>query len=566
MIDVLNREGAINHFIKNPNVTVLIVGAGVNGIGTFRDLALQGVDVLIVDRGDYCSGASAASSHMVHGGIRYLENGEFRLVREAVQERNRLIENAPHLVKPLPTVIPIFKWFSGLLNAPFKFLGLLDRPSERGAVVIKIGMVFYDLFTRKQQTVPKHVFANRKKTLAKFPKMNKDTLFTGTYYDGAMRSPERICIELLEDTLKASDRTYAANYVRVDRVEGKQVVLVDELTGEQFPVMPEIVINASGPWIDFTNFALGSRTEMIGGTKGSHLILDHPELRDEIRGHEIFFENKDGRIVLIYPLMDKVMIGSTDIRVDDPDSVRCTDEEIEYFFEMVAHIFPEIKLDRSQIVYQFSGVRPLPFAPEGFTGQISRDHKLEYTPPSENAAFPIYSMVGGKWTSFRAFSEQATDVILEAMGFERKVDTRDLKIGGAAGLPADEQGLAEFNARLAAETRMPDSLVGRFVERYGTGAEDLLKQNAVISPTGYWTLDEYSPEEIANLAKREDVLHLDDLVLRRTMIAKLGMLDRNVLDELAGVVAESIGWSAEFQRDEIKRTLEILKDRHGIEL
>ncbi|MFN2144501.1 MAG: glycerol-3-phosphate dehydrogenase/oxidase, partial [Anaerolineales bacterium] len=406
----------------------------------------------------------------------------------------------------------------------------------------------------------------RKYLLVEMTKMNKDILFTGTYYDGAMRSPERICIELLADTLKASDRAYAANYVRADRVEGKQVVLVDELTGEQFSVTPEIVINASGPWIDFTNFALGSQTQMIGGTKGSHLILDHPELRDQIKGHEIFFENKDGRIVLIYPLKDKIMIGSTDIRVDDPDSVRCTEEEIDYFFEMVTHIFPEIRLERSQIVYRFSGVRPLPFAPEGFTGQISRNHKLDYTPPSENAAFPIYSMIGGKWTSFRAFSEQTTDVILETLGFERKVDTRDLKIGGAAGLPADETGLAQYQALLVEKTGAPQSLVARFVSRYGTGAEELLAQKAVISPTGYWTLDEYSPEEIAYLAKKEDVLHLDDLILRRTMIAKLGMLDRNVLDELAGVVAQSIGWSAEFQRDEIRRTKEILKDRHGIEL
>ena len=136
---IMNRQEIIQKYKETPKVSVLIVGAGVNGIGTFRDLAFQGVDVLLVDRGDFCSGASAASSHMVHGGIRYLENGEFRLVREAVQERNWLIQNAPHHVSPLPTVIPIFKWFSGLLNAPLKFLGLLSKPSERGAIVIKIG-------------------------------------------------------------------------------------------------------------------------------------------------------------------------------------------------------------------------------------------------------------------------------------------------------------------------------------------------------------------------------------------------------------------------------------------
>ena len=129
---MLNRRLVIESIKTNPRVQVLIIGAGINGIGTFRDLALQGVDCLIIDRGDFCSGASMASSHMLHGGIRYLENGEFRLVREALHERNNLLRNAPHLTRPLPTTIPIFKWFSGIFNSPLKFLGLLNKPAERG--------------------------------------------------------------------------------------------------------------------------------------------------------------------------------------------------------------------------------------------------------------------------------------------------------------------------------------------------------------------------------------------------------------------------------------------------
>ena len=147
----MNRSEVFASLKENPEVSVLIIGGGINGIGTFRDLALNGVDVLLVERGDFCSGASSASSHMAHGGIRYLENGEFRLVREAVQERNRLLQNAPHIVKPLPTTIPIFKQFSGLLNAPLKFFGMLDKPSERGSVVIKIGLMLYDAYSRAQR-------------------------------------------------------------------------------------------------------------------------------------------------------------------------------------------------------------------------------------------------------------------------------------------------------------------------------------------------------------------------------------------------------------------------------
>ncbi len=562
----MNREKTIEHFMKTSKVTVLIAGAGINGIGTFRDLALQGIDVLMVDQGDYCSGASSASSHMVHGGIRYLENGEFRLVREAVQERNRLIENAPHLVKPLPTVFPIFKWFSGLLNAPLKFMGLLDKPSERGAVVIKIGMMFYDMFTRAQATVPKHVFANRRKSLKRFPKLNPKIIFTGTYYDGAMPSPERIAIEVINDTYKASDRAWAANYVQVHRVEGNRVYLVDKINGEQFYVEPDLLINATGPWIDFTNAALGKQTEFIGGTKGSHLVLDHPELRDAIHGNEFFFENKDGRIVLIFPLEDKVMVGTSDIRIDDPDDVRCTDEEIDYFFEMVGRVFPEIELKRSQIVYQFSGVRPLPFQPEGSTGQISRDHKIEMLPAGEIADFPVYSLVGGKWTSFRAFSEYTTDTALEYLGRERVADTKDLKIGGSKGLPTEVHAYQKYIETLAQKHEAAPVLVKRLIERFGTTAEAILAYPRVVSPTGYWTLIEFTPEEIAYLAETEDVMNLDDLILRRTMIGKLGLLNYDAVEELAGVVAEVKGWSLEYRKEQITRTIQLFKEMHGVDL
>ena len=165
----------------NPEVSVLIIGAGINGIGTFRDLALQGVDVLMVDKGDFCSGASAASSHMLHGGIRYLENGEFRLVREALVERNLLLKNAPHYAKPLPTSIPIFSVFSGFLNAPLKFVRLREKPTERGAAVIKIGLMFYDLFARRHRVMPKHSLIRRRQALKDYPGLRKDVKYVAVF-------------------------------------------------------------------------------------------------------------------------------------------------------------------------------------------------------------------------------------------------------------------------------------------------------------------------------------------------------------------------------------------------
>src|SRR5690606_30926303 len=324
----MTRQQTLDFIKQNPEVSVLIIGGGINGIGTFRDLALQGVDVLLVEKGDFGSGASAASSHMLHGGLRYLENGEFRLVREALHERNRMLINAPHYAHPLPTTIPIFKIFSGILNAPLKFLNLLDRPGERGALVIKIGLTLYDWFTRDSQVMPTHKFYSREESLKKRPLLNPDIFCTATYYDAWMPTPERICMELVADGEAAHQQARALNYVAAADGAGDTVTLRDELTGETFAVKPQIVINAAGPWIDFVNKALGQPTQFIGGTKGSHLVLNHPALHEACAGHELFFENKDGRITLFFPLMDRVLAGTTDIKISDPEQASVTDDEI----------------------------------------------------------------------------------------------------------------------------------------------------------------------------------------------------------------------------------------------
>ena len=525
-------------------------------------MALQGIDVLLIERADYCSGASAASSHMVHGGIRYLENGEFRLVKEAVRERNRLIENAPHLVKPLPTTFPIFKWFSGLLNAPLKFLGLLDRPSERGAIVIKLGMMLYDYYTRTQKTVPRHNFRNTQESLALFPALNPEILFTGTYYDGAMPSPERIAIEVLLDALEANPRATALNYTRVVSADGDTVVIQDELTGERYPIRPKVVVNAAGPWIDFVNQAMGKPSAFISGTKGSHLILDHPELRQAIGENEFFFENKDGRIVLIFPLADKVMIGTSDIRIEDPDEAVITEAEVDYFFEMIGRVFPGIHTNRSQIVYTFSGVRPLQHTESGRTGQISRDHLVKAIEPGEALNFPVLSLIGGKWTSFRAFSEHATNRVLERLGTERIQSTIALPIGGSKGYPKTPLERDAMFKNLREITEIETERLNHLFESYGTKTGKLLKEYATETSTMLATLPEISVGEILFILAEEDVIHLDDLILRRTMLGKLGKITPDSLREIAQICKESLGWSDQQTREEMDRFTALLRREH----
>ena len=147
-----------------------------------------------------------------------------------------------------------------------------------------------------------------------------------------MPSPERIALELLKDTVEENSGALPLNYVKFLSIEGSKVIVQDEITGEKIFLQPKIVVNAAGPWIDLVNDGFGEKSHFISGTKGSHLIIDHPQLRQAIGENELFFENKDGRIVLLFPIEDKVMVGSSDIRVDHPDGVVITDEEIEYFF------------------------------------------------------------------------------------------------------------------------------------------------------------------------------------------------------------------------------------------
>lgn len=563
----MNRNEILSALKENPNVSVLIVGAGINGIGTFRDLALNGVDVLLVDRGDFSSGASAASSHMAHGGIRYLENGEFRLVREAVRERNLMIQNAPHLVKPLPTTIPIFKIFSGIFNAPFKFLGLLDKPSERGSFIIKLGLMMYDAYTGKNRTVPRHRFLSRSASLNEWDKLNPEVVNTATYYDGLISNPERFALEVLLDAETDNPHARALNYVSMVRGEKDTVFLRDELTDETCEVQPKLVINAAGPWIDFANYSLGLSTRFIGGTKGSHLVLDNPELRAAIGENEFFFENEDGRIVLILPLYDRVLVGTSDIKIENPDEARVTEEEIEYFIGMVARVFPSIKVTRGQIVFQFTGVRPLPRSGAKTTGQVSRDHHIEVLSGDwTNLNFPVYSLVGGKWTSFRAFSEQVTDKALAFLGRERSKNTHDLPIGGGHGYPQNDEEYAKQLEGLAAWTALDRERLKALFERYGTRVEAVANFIKRGTDAPLKSVAGYTRREIMFLVQYEKAVHLDDILLRRTMLAMLGRLTREAVDEIAHVMADSLGWGGERKNAEVERTLRLLEDRHGVRL
>ena len=537
--------------MDNPHADVLIIGAGINGIAAFRDLALQGVSVLLVDAKDFSSGASAASSHMVHGGIRYLENGEFRLVRESLQERNRLLTNAPHLVKPLQTVIPIFSTFSGMLSAPLKVLTHKPgAPKERGALLIKLGLIMYDTFGRAKGTLGRHRFLGRKKSLREVPGLNKDVKYTAHYFDAAMAKPERLALEVLLDGLAEGDHARAYNYLAVTGMDGDSVVLTDQLTGDTINVTASLVINATGPWTDITNRALQVDTHFMGGTKGSHIVVDHPELFTSCKGREIFFENNDGRIVLIYPVQGRVLIGTTDLPIDNPEDAVCTEEEIDYFIDLVSHVFPDYPIDRSHIVYRYSGVRPLPAAGDLTPGMISRDYRVVHGTLPNNT--PLISLVGGKWTTFRALGEHLANDALNILRHPRTHTTVDLPIGGGNGYPTTDQARQKWIADNKGDH--DETRVDTLLTRYGTRATDFLQAEQP-GEKPLVNFPEYTRSEILTLVKSEQVISLTDIVFRRTGFGFTGTITPEGVAELGTVVAESLGWSPDILDKEMSALL-----------
>lgn len=549
---------------KRPNAQVLIIGAGINGISTFRDLALQGVDVAIIDRGDYVSGASAASSHMIHGGIRYLENGEFRLVKESVAERNGLLKIAPHYVKPLKTTVPIFSTFSGVLSAPLRFLTHRQgKPQERGALLIKLGLSLYDSFSRDGGSVPRHEFRGAKKSLEQLPRLNHDLKYTATYYDASMHDPERLALDVLRDGLDTGDHARSANYVEAIGMDANGVRLRDSTSGAEFSFTAEVVVNTSGPWTDLTNASLGEPSTFMGGTKGSHIVLDNSELLAATGGREIFFEHSDGRIVLIYPLKGRVLVGTTDIEHDMTQPIRSTEEEVDYFFELVAHVFPDVTVDRSDIVYRFAGVRPLPRHDDEAPGFVSRDYRIESRPLGVRPG-TLLSLVGGKWTTFRALGEHLSGDVLDLLGMPRVVSTAGLAIGGGRDFPVTDAAHRVWVAAHGDEVGAQRA--AQLLARYGTRAADVIDFLVEESDAPLANNADYTRREIEYLARTEAVVHLIDVLLRRTSMAFQGGLSGALLEELAGVVGSVLDWDADRRAAEVEAAALELRDAHGVTL
>ncbi|MBV2143056.1 glycerol-3-phosphate dehydrogenase/oxidase [Falsochrobactrum sp. TDYN1] len=549
--------------LEAEGVDVLILGAGVNGAGLFRDLSEQGVNCLIVDKADFGSGTSAAPSRLIHGGLKYLETGEFGLIAQSTLERNLLLKNAPHNVQPLPTFIPVFSWTRGVWASLRTLMGSTTAPRSRGAVLIKIGLALYDYFGARERVMPRHRFLFKNTATKEMPYITPAIVAGGIYHDAKVSQPERLVYELVSDGLAANPKSAASNFMAL--VSAKDgAVSFEGPDGAAFTVTPKLVVNAAGPWIDHVNEALGKPTKMIGGTKGSHILIDHPELVKSLNGRMIYFEADDGRICLVYDYHGLALVGSTDIPSDDPDNVRAEEPEIDYFIDSLRSLLPKLQFDRKQIVYAYSGIRPLPASNASEPGLISRDHSAPIIEPDRERPFAIISLVGGKWTTFRGFAEEVADTVLSRLGRDRLKSTRNLSIGGGKDYPAGVQAHAAWVGKYAMESGLSSARVETLLARYGTTASAIIEQETRVGTVFLPETDTISAAEIAWIARNELVVHLADIVLRRTTLAIDGALSTSNLQAIADIAARELGWSDARKMQEIETVTTELARRHGV--
>ncbi|CAN7489950.1 glycerol-3-phosphate dehydrogenase/oxidase [Bosea sp. LjRoot90] len=554
-LDALRRKG---------RAQVLVIGGGINGISTFRELALNGVDVVLVERGDFMSGASSAPSRMIHGGLRYMENGEFALVRESLRERNLLLANAPHLVSPLPTLIPVADRFSGVVGAVRRFLGGEGTTGARGTLIIKLGLCLYDLYAGRDSGVPRHSFFGGRETRRRWPALRSDIVGSALYYDARISHPERLGIELILDSEQASPKALALNHLGVVGLEPGGAVLEDSLTGERFTLDADIVVNATGAWIDLTNAGLaGKAPRLIGGTKGSHLVIANRQLFEAIGETMIYFANREGRVCILFRHLGQVLAGSTDISVETPDGIRCEPDEAAYILASIAEVFPDIPIAQDEVIYRFSGVRPLPRSGNKLNARISRDHSCEWLEQNAGAPRPVLNLIGGKWTTFRAFGAAAADMVLARLGSPRLTATEHSAIGGGRDYPASKRRRA-WVERVAGAAGLARDAAERLLARYGTRIDEFGYRLAGRGDEALVSLPAYGRGEIAWIIDNERAETLADLVLRRLTIAFTGELSHAAVIELSTVMAAARGWDERRRVGECAALFAELNNNHGV--
>lgn len=376
---------------KNHYNTV-IVGGGIVGAGILRDLALHGVDTLLVEKKDFSSQTSNRSSKMLHGGIRYLENFDFALVHEALAEKNLWLKLAPHICKEKHFYLPVYK------------------DSLRPLWVVRLGIYLYDFLSNFQNAT--RGFSNKDETIKEIIHIKKDKLSGAGIYSDAIVDDGKLALEVIMDALEDSCAS-ALNYISASNISKDKnglfhCTLTDELTGASKCITSDNLVLATGPFTDQfikSNFQQLDWKDKLLPSKGSHIWIKRDDFPLE---HPVVLTPNDGRVIFVIPHHDRVLVGTTEEQVEEElFDINPSQKEIDYLLNNLKEFFPTSNIKQEHITESFAGIRPLVKEDDsGSLGKTAREHKV-FSPLSK-----LYIIVGGKYTTFRTMAQDVTRQII----------------------------------------------------------------------------------------------------------------------------------------------------------
>jgi glycerol-3-phosphate dehydrogenase len=519
---------------------LIVVGGGINGAGTARDAAMRGLSVLLLEKGDFGSGTTSWSSRLIHGGLRYLEYRELALVRESLSDREKLLKLAPHLVKPVLLAIPIY-----------------DH-SKRGPGVIRLGMLLYDVLSM-DKSMEHHRMLSREQALERFPGLEPDGLKgAATYYDAQADYAERLAIE---NAISAAEHgAVVLNYAKVTGATVNDGVVhgvefTDVRSGRRHTARASVIANLAGPWVDEVLAGVPGHTKrLIGGTKGSHFVVD--AFPGAPQGEGIYFEAiSDGRPIFVLPWNGRYLIGSTDLRYEgDLDDVVADDAEIEYVVEEVDSLIPAANLTPDDVLFSYAGVRPLPYLREGAEAGITRRHIIHDHAKDEPGIEGLISLVGGKLTTYRNCSRQIVDLVYRKLG-RKAPSCRTAKVPLPGGETSDFEAFADAFKR---SSGLPPWLAERLLKLYGVRAPGVLdlgrEDPSLLTPLSSVGKDEPGVvgAEIIYAFEHEMAQTLTDALHRRSMAGLDPSVGLDVDEAAAAVAATRLRWDTERVEREVR--------------
>lgn len=480
--------------MSEPIHDLLVIGGGINGAGIARDAAGRGLSVVLVEKDDLASHTSSASTKLVHGGLRYLEHYEFRLVREALAEREVLLRAAPHIIWPLRFVLPHDK-------------GL--RPKW----MLRIGLFLYDHIGGKRSLPGSHAIDLK---AAPHSDVLQDRFTNGfEYSDCWVQDSRLVVLNAMDAAAKGVDILTRTRCVALERLADHWLITLEHADGQQSTARAKAIANAAGPWVD------GLAMKATGGSAKAHLRLvkgSHIIVARKFEGeHAYIFQNGDGRIVFAIPYEhDFTLVGTTDQLFEgNPDKVAISAEERTYLCDAVSEYFREPVCDED-VVSTYAGIRPLYEDNSSKNSTVTRDYVFEVD--AADGAPPLLSVYGGKITTFRKLAEHALDKLAPHMAITGKPWTR------GASLPGGDLPNGDFDAFLAdAKQRFPDipaPMLTRLARAYGSKIDIVLGEASSPGDLGEHFGGDLYEAEIRYLVEHEFARTAEDILWRRS---KLGL-------------------------------------------